>query len=102
MRFKIDNDITEHVLRVDALVKRWLILVSNPDLSDKERLEELEMQVRREIVMEQVQTGLPRDLQARIDARGPRTVGELKQCIQEYQLKRRGRYGTEIYYILLT
>ena len=36
MRFKIDNDIAEHVSRVDALVKRWLILVSNPDLSDKE------------------------------------------------------------------
>ena len=84
MRFKIDNDIAEHVSRVDALVKRWLIPISNPDLTDKERLEELEMQVRREIVMEQVQTGLPRDLQARIDARGPCTVGELKQCIQEY------------------
>ena len=39
--------------------------------------------------MEQVQTGLPWDLQARIDARGPRTVGELNQCIQEYQLKRK-------------
>ena len=64
MRFKIDDDIAEHVLRVDALVKRWLIPVSKPDLSDKERLEELEMQIRRETVMEQVQTGLPRDLQA--------------------------------------
>ena len=67
MRFKIDNDIVEHVSRVDALVKRWPIPVSKPDLSDKEQLEELEMEVRREIVMEQVQTGLPRDLQARID-----------------------------------
>ena len=64
MRFQIGNDIAEHVSRVDALVKRWLIPVSNPDLSDKEILEELEMQVQREIVMEQVQTGLPWDLQA--------------------------------------
>ena len=28
MRFKIDDDIAEHVSRVDALVKRWLIPVS--------------------------------------------------------------------------
>ena len=28
MRFKIDDDIAEHVSRVDAFVKRWLILVS--------------------------------------------------------------------------
>ena len=89
MRFKIDDDIAEHVSRVDALVKRWLIPVSKPDLSDKERLEELEMQIRRETVMEQVLTGLPRDLQARIDAQGPCTMGELKQCIREYQLKRK-------------
>ena len=27
MRFKIDNNIAEHVSRVDALVKRWLIKV---------------------------------------------------------------------------
>ena len=45
MRFKIDDDIAEHVSRVDTLVKRWLIPVSKPDVSDKERLEELEMQI---------------------------------------------------------
>ena len=33
---KIDDDIAEHVSRVDALVKRWLIPVSKADLSDKE------------------------------------------------------------------
>ena len=47
------------------------------------------MQMRRETVMEQVLTGLPRDLQARMDAQGPCTMGELKQCIREYQLKRK-------------
>ena len=81
MRFKIDNDIAEHVSRVDALVKRWLIPFSKPDLSDEKQLEELEMQVQREIEIEQVQTGLPQDLQAQMDAQGPRTVGELKQCM---------------------
>ena len=30
MRFKIDDNIAKHVSRVDALVKRWLILVSHP------------------------------------------------------------------------
>ena len=50
-------------------------------------LEELELQVRREIVKEQVQIGLPWGLQAWIDAWRPHTMEELKQRIQEYQLK---------------
>ena len=51
------------------------------------RLEEIEHQVRREVAMEHIQRGLPRDLQARIDARGPRDVDGLVQCIQEFQLR---------------
>ena len=35
MTLNIDNDIAEHVSRVDALVKRRLIPVYNPDFSDK-------------------------------------------------------------------
>ena len=40
--------------------------------------------------MKQVQAGLHKELQARIDAQGPRNVEDLQQCIQEYQLQYEG------------
>ena len=71
----------------DTLARRWLIPSPQPDMTDQEQLEELERHIRKEIVMEQVKRGLPRELQARIDARGPRDVEELKSSIREYQLQ---------------
>ena len=87
MQFKLNDDIAEYAAKVDTLVRRWLIPPLHPDMGDDERLEEVERQVRREVAMEHIQRGLPRDVQARIDARGPKDVNELVQCIQEYQLR---------------
>ena len=54
------------------------------NVAEEESKRRLEQHVVPEIVMVQIQTGLFRELQARIDARGPRTLEELQQCIREY------------------
>ena len=55
-------------------------------VAEEESKRRLEQHVVQEIVMEQIQTGLSRELQTRIDARGPRTLEELQHCTREYQL----------------
>ena len=37
--------------------------------------------------MEQMRTGLPQDLLRHLDARGPTTVDQMRQCIRDYQLQ---------------
>ena len=95
LKFQLTDDIAEHISKADALVRRWLIPPLNPDDTDEERLERLEQQIRREVVMEQVKRDLPRDLQARVNARGPKDVDELKSCIREYQLQQSSSYPTK-------
>ena len=90
MRFCLEDDATAHASKVLTLIRRWLILPLQLDETDEERLRAMEQQVLCEVAMEQIQTGLPAPLRARIDARGPADVEELVQCIQEYQLERKG------------
>ena len=89
MRFHLGDDAAAYASRVSTLIKRWLIPPLHPDETDEEWLRAMEQQVLREVAMEQIQTGLPASLQARIDARGPVDVEELVQCIQEYQLEQK-------------
>ena len=96
MKFCLGDDIAEFATTVDSLVRRWLIPPPHSDMTDGERMEMMEQQVRQELVMEQIQMGLPQDLQARIDARGPTNVEELKQCIQEFQLQQPRRGGSNL------
>ena len=42
LKFKLNNDIAEHVSVADALARRWLIPSLQPDMTDQEQLEELE------------------------------------------------------------
>lgn len=85
VQFNPKEDVGAHVARVKTLVRRWLIPPVHPEETDEERLQRIEHQVIEEMVKEQIYNELPREWQARIQARGPRTVEELKECIREYQ-----------------
>ena len=54
----------------------------------------MERRIIEEIVREQICRGLPRELQTRVQARGPGDLEELCQCIREYQLQR--SQGSEV------
>ena len=83
MRLCLEDDVAAFS---STLIKRWLIPPLQPDETDEEQLRNIEHQVVRELVMEQIQMGLPASLQACVDAHGPVNVEELVQCIQEYRL----------------
>ena len=87
VQFKPKEDVGAHIARVKTLVRHWLIPPVHPEETDEERLDRIEHQVIEEIVKEQVYNELPREWQARIQARGPRTVEELKECFREFQLQ---------------
>ena len=79
-----------YVAEAEMVTKRWSILAEDPNVVAEDCKRQLEQHVIQEVVMEQIQTGLSKDLQARIDARGPRTLGELQQSIRGYQLQHEG------------
>ena len=86
VQFKPKEDVGAHIARVKTLVRRWLIPPIRPEETDEEHLDQIEHQVIKEIVKEQIYNELPREWQARIQARGPHTMEELKECLREFQL----------------
>ena len=42
LKFKLNDDIAEHISVADAQARRWLIPSPQPDTTDQEQLEELE------------------------------------------------------------
>ena len=91
LRFQLSDDVGAHIAKAKMYTKRWLIPMEEPDEDDAERVLRTERRITEEIVKEQVCRGLPRELQARVQARGPGDLDELSQCIREYQLQ----YGND-------
>ena len=91
LRFQLSDDVGAHIAKAKMYTKRWLIPMEEPDEDDAERVLRTERRITEQIVKEQVCRGLPRELQARVQARGPGDLDELSQCIREYQLQ----YGND-------
>ena len=79
LRFQLRDDIA----KANMYTKRWLIPME-PDEDDAECIQRMERRIT-EITKEQVYRGLPQELQARVQARGPRDLNELSQCQQSDQ-----------------
>ena len=61
--------------------------MEDPEETNADWMRRIEYHVLEELTMEQAQTGLPKELQTRIEAKGPKNTEELQQCIREYQLQ---------------
>ena len=85
MKFRFSDDIGDYVTSVRTLAKRWLIPEKDPNETNADLLKRVIDNVVEELTMEHVQSRLPKELQERINARGPTSVNELQQCIREFR-----------------
>ena len=86
-KFNVKADVSEHLAKMSVLVKRWLVPPPTPQMGDQELLAAREQRVVNELVLEQFCHGLPSKMLRYIDARGPKTVDQLRTVVQEYQLQ---------------
>ena len=100
MKFKLNDNMGDYLTRVRMLTKRWLIPEKDLDETNADLLKRVINNVVEELTMEHVQSGIPKELQECINARGPTSVKELQQCIREHQLQHPGpqpeRHSTSV------